>query len=306
MSHTWTRAVRFIAREDGKTYYGDVQQPGDIGLLAHSGALLTARVLSGSPLLPSTVPTSRTLTIAKLLSPLAPSEITAIRGLGLQYPFPGSDAKPVAPAVPCLFFKPATSIAGPGDEILIPECARGEKNDYEVELCAVLGADCPPNVAEDDAIKYVAGYCVVNDVSSRGLCAKAGGGQWGMGKAYDTWCPIGPALIHPSALGKDPHSLRISTHINGKLAQEGTTRDLIVKLPKLIADLSRGATLAAGSLILTGSPIAVARKAPGDVAAASPFMTDGDEVRCWVEGCGTLINTVRDEKPMTRVYKAKL
>ncbi|GAA6012525.1 hypothetical protein JCM10207_009030 [Rhodosporidiobolus poonsookiae] len=301
---SWTRAIRFIADEDGQTYYGQPDQPGDVGLLAHPSrtARLTARVLSGSPLRPDSTLSSRVLTVRQLLSPLAPSEVTAIRGLGLQYPADAS--RPAAaqkPPVPVLFFKPATALAGPGDEIFLPRLADGEKNDYEVELCVVMGRDCR-DVSEQDAMSYVAGFCVVNDVSSRGLCGK--GVQWGVGKAFDFWCPIGPALIHPSAL-KDPHALRITTHLNGKLVQEASTADLVLRLPELIARLSHGSTLQAGSLILTGSPVAVGRKAPGDVTDASPFLKHGDEVRCWVEGCGTLINTVREDGKPSAVQKIK-
>jgi 2-keto-4-pentenoate hydratase/2-oxohepta-3-ene-1,7-dioic acid hydratase in catechol pathway len=120
--------------------------------------------------------------------------------------------------------------------------------------------------------------------------------------------------VSPSALGKDPHELRITTHVNGKRAQETSTANLLARVvsglvllacygaqnaeiresplttvrlqPELIARLSHGATLEPGSLILTGSPVAVGRKAPADASSESPFMQDGDEVRCFVEGCG--------------------
>ncbi|BGP29481.1 hypothetical protein JCM10296v2_001220 [Rhodotorula toruloides] len=289
----WRRLVRFTAAENGQEYYGEPTNDGDIGLLAHKGEKLTARVLDGHPLLPASTLTNRTLTVSKLLSPLAPRDISAIRGLGLQYP-PDRAKAVQPPAVPCLFFKPSSSVAGPGDEILIPSLAEGEKNDYECELCAVIGR-AAKDVKAEDALNYVAGYCVVNDVSSRGLCGK--GVQWGMGKAFDSWCPIGPCLVSPAALGKGADALALTTHINGQLAQKASTADLVIKVPELIARLSHGTTLEAGSLILTGSPVAVGRSAPGDAVEASPFMKHGDEVRCFVEGCGTLINSVREESP---------
>ncbi|GAA5884944.1 hypothetical protein JCM6882_007163 [Rhodosporidiobolus microsporus] len=298
----WSRAIRFVAAEDGQEYYGDVQEQGDIGLLYHNRSRLTARVLSGSPLSPQTTLTSRVLTVKTLLSPLSPAEVTAIRGLGLQ--FAPDPSKPTQkPAVPVLFFKPATALAGPADEIFIPKLAQDEKNDYEVELCVVIGQDCK-DVKEEEAMKFVAGYTVVNDVSSRGLCGK--GLQWGVGKSFDSWCPIGPALISPSALGKDAGALSITTHVNGKFVQRASTRDFVIKLPELISRLSHGSTLKAGSLILTGTPIAVGRAAPGDLVEASPFMKHGDEVRCFVEGCGTLINTVHEEGASAPLLKAKL
>lgn len=205
-------------------YYGEPTNDRDIGLLVHKGDKLTARVLDGHPLLPASTLSNRTLTVRKLLSPLAPRDITAIRGLGLQYPpDPSKPAQP--PAVPCLFFKPSSSIAGPGDEILIPSLAEGEKNDYECELCVVIGKDAK-DVKEEDALNYVAGcvrarssllrhsgayssgphrYCVVNDVSSRGLCGK--GGQWGMGKAFDCeW------VLHRSWRNLDSFSRSMVSH----------------------------------------------------------------------------------------------
>ncbi|GAA5979408.1 hypothetical protein JCM10908_002913 [Rhodotorula pacifica] len=303
----WSRLIRFIAREDGKEYYGEPKQSGDVGLLYASRSEITARVVqhpfepSAEATSSSSSPAGKVLTVGRLLSPLAPRDVPAIRGLGLQYaPAPKQQAS--APPVLCLFYKPASSLSGPGDVIPLPELAKDEKNDYEVELCAVIGKTAK-DVRPEEAMSYVAGYCVVNDVSSRGLCAK--GGQWGMGKTFDGWCPIGPCIVSPAALGKDPHDLKITTHVNGKLAQETSTAHLLARIPEIIARLSHGATLEPGSLILTGSPIAVGRKTPADVSSESPFMQDGDEIRCYVEGCGTLINHVKAVGGQSR-YKAKL
>ncbi|GAA5984117.1 hypothetical protein JCM11641_000318 [Rhodosporidiobolus odoratus] len=260
-----------MAAEDGQIYYGHPEQPGDIGPLYHSRQRLTARILTGSPLSPHTSLTSRVLTY--LADPSKPAHLQK-------------------PAVPVLFFKPTSALAGPGQDMVVPRLARGEKNDYEVELCVVIGRDCR-DVTEEEAMDYIAGYTVVNDVSSRGLCGK--GLQWGMAKAFDSWCPIGPVLVSASALGRDPHALPITTRINGQLVQKASTAGLVLPLPKLISRLSHGATLQAGSLILTGSPVAIGRTMPGDVIEASPFMKHGDEVWCFVESCGTLINTVREE-----------
>ncbi|GAA5901884.1 fumarylacetoacetate hydrolase family protein [Sporobolomyces salmoneus] len=315
---SWTKLIRFMAEEDGKIYYGDCLTQGDIGLLYSRGDRIEAHPLvlaspSSSPFDSSSqIDTSRTLTVRKLLPPLSREIITTIRGLGLQFAPPGaepSSASAQPPPIPCLFLKPTTTISGPGDEILIPRHAKDEKNDYEVELCVVIGdKDVPPNTKEEDAMSYVGGYTVVNDVSSRGLCGKGGAGQWGMGKNYDSWCPIGPCVTNPS-LVSDPHSLEFTTKLNQKIVQKGNTSQLLVSIPKLIASLSLGSTLSRHSLILTGSPVAVGRKAPPEVSGESPFLKDGDKVECWVEGIGTLVNTVREENEsgtMIRPYKAKL
>ncbi|GAA5865818.1 hypothetical protein JCM3774_003108 [Rhodotorula dairenensis] len=299
----WSRLIRFIAREDGKEYYGEPEQEGDLGLLHESGSEITACVIAHPFESPQgALARSRTLTVDRLLSPLAPRHIPAIRGLGLQYAPDPTQEGPTRPPVLCLFFKPASCISGPGDVIPLPKLATDEKNDYEVELCVVIGKT-GKDIRLEDAMSHVAGYCVVNDVSSRGLCAK--GGQWGVGKTFDGWCPIGPCIVSPSALARDPHDLKISTHMNGKLAQETSTANLLARIPEIIARLSHGATLEPGSLILTGSPVAVGRKTPADASNESPFMQDGDEVRCYVEGCGTLINHVKTAGDESR-YKAKL
>ncbi|GJN87985.1 hypothetical protein Rhopal_000940-T1 [Rhodotorula paludigena] len=286
----WDRLIRFVAHEDGQIYYGEPEQHGDLGLAYARGDRLTARVVPPDTN-PFAAPTSsRVLTVRRLLSPLAPHHVTAIRGLGAQYTAesqPRGDKPPVA----VVFLKPQAALAGPGDDIVVPPLAAGQKCDVEVELCVVLGKDAK-DVREEDAMDYVGAYCVVNDVTSRDLCNK--GVQWGVGKCFDTWCPIGPCLVSPRALGKDPHDLRITTHLNGRETQRGSTRSLVLTIPELIARLSHGTTLQAGSLLLTGSPIALGRVNPTDETDQSPFVQDGDEVRCFVEGCGTLINTVRE------------
>lgn len=237
-------------------------------MLAHKGEKLTARILDGHPLLLTSTLSHRTLTVSKLLSPLAPRDITAIRGLGLQYP--PDPAKPVQPpAVPCLFFKPSSSVAGPGDEIVIPSLAEGEKNDYECELCVVIGRDAK-DVKEEDALNYLAGcveppllssrfkQCtdhVVADTASSTTshladsAAKASNGAWARPSTVRTspphprtpkvtlplaaWCPIGPCLVSPAALGKAADALALTTHINGQLAQKASTADLVIKVVRL-------------------------------------------------------------------------
>lgn len=138
---------------------------------------LKAVVLSHSPLDSRCAPTTRTLTIKTLLSPLSQDEVPSIRGLGIQYP--PTKKTPV----PALFLKPVDGLIGPESTIILPPCTEGEKADYEVELCIVIGETCR-DVSVDRALDVVAGFCVVNDVSCRGLAAK--GVQFGMGKCFDS------------------------------------------------------------------------------------------------------------------------
>jgi 2-keto-4-pentenoate hydratase/2-oxohepta-3-ene-1,7-dioic acid hydratase in catechol pathway len=146
-----------------KVYYGEPEQSGDLGLLHHAHTTITARVLSSSPLDRSASLTPRVLTVKKLLSPVDPRDVRTIRGLGAQFSaLPKAERK--QPEVPVLFLKPATAICGPEDSIFIPESARGESNDYEVEVCVVMGKQAK-DVSVAEAMDYVLGFCTSNDVS---------------------------------------------------------------------------------------------------------------------------------------------
>ncbi|ORY90928.1 fumarylacetoacetate hydrolase [Leucosporidium creatinivorum] len=281
-THSWSRLIRFIAKEDGKTYFGQPLQKGDIGLLYHAKKPLTAHILTCSPLLPTSKLTETLKTVQTLLSPLGREDVDEIRGMAAQYP-PAGKAK-VIPEVPGLFYKPRTTLTGPETPIFLPEATRGEGSDYEVEICAVIGKP-GKDIPVEKAYEHVLAYCTVNDITSRGLAAK--GGQVGFGKSYDTWTPLGPALISPAALG-DPMNLKIETTVNGELRQKANTGDMNLSIAELIHRLSRGVTLETGSLILTGSPLPLERP-------AAPFLVHGDEVRVFVEGCGTLINSIVEE-----------
>ena len=123
--------------------------------------------------------------------------------------------------------------------------------DFECELVAVIGREAV-NVAESDALSYVAGYAIGNDVSHREWQIKRGGGQWGLGKGFDGWAPFGPGIVSSSII-RDPQSLRIATKVNGKIVQESSTADMIFGVAKTIAILSRGTTLLPGDVIFTGT-----------------------------------------------------
>ena len=171
-------------RFESQTYYGEPENQGDIGLLFHDSLKkgrqsLKAFVLSHSPLDPRCAPTKRKLTVKTLLSPLSREEVPSIRGLGIQYP-PTKKTE-----VPALFLKPVDGLVGPEATVILPLCTEGEKADYEVEICIVIGKTCR-DVPVDRAMNVVAGFCVVNDVSCRGLAAK--GVQFGMGKCFDSEC----------------------------------------------------------------------------------------------------------------------
>lgn len=156
------------------------------------------------------------------------------------------------PKYPVLFYKPVTSVTGPFDNIPVSAAAQeGESLDYECELVAVIGKE-GSNIPESQALSHVAGYAVGNDVSHRDWQLKRGGGQWGLGKGFDGWAPIGPAIVGTSLI-PDPQKLRITTKLNGKIVQDSNTGDMIFGVAKTISILSEGTTLLPGDLIFTGT-----------------------------------------------------
>lgn len=156
------------------------------------------------------------------------------------------------PQFPILFYKPVTAIGGPTDNIPVPKMAQeGEGLDYECELVVVIGKPAK-DVPEDKALDYVFGYSVGNDLSHRDWQIKRGGGQWSLGKGFDGWAPMGPAVVSPKLI-PNPNALNISTKLNGKLVQNSSTKDQIFGVAKTISFLSRGTTLLPGDLIFTGT-----------------------------------------------------
>jgi 2-keto-4-pentenoate hydratase/2-oxohepta-3-ene-1,7-dioic acid hydratase in catechol pathway len=187
------------------------------------------------------------------------------------------------PSFPVLFHKSTNSINGPFSPISIPPICKAV--DYENELCAIIATDAK-DVSEAEALNYVLGYCVGNDVSSREWQRpEANGGQFCFAKSFDGFLPIGPALVAATRI-PDPQNLKVTTKVNGEIVQQGNTKDMIFSVAKIIAFLSQGTTIPAGTLIMTGTPAGVAafRTTPPQ------FLKSGDVVECEIEGCGSLIN----------------
>ncbi|KAL9096061.1 MAG: hypothetical protein Q9165_001583 [Trypethelium subeluteriae] len=156
------------------------------------------------------------------------------------------------PKYPVLFYKPVTSIGGPFDDIPVSLMAQEvEGLDYECELVAIIGREAR-DVSESEALNYVAGYAIGNDVSHREWQLKRGGGQWALGKGFDGWAPFGPGIVSSNII-KDPQNLKISTKVNGNTVQDSTTKDMIFGVAKTIAIISQGTTLLPGDLIFTGT-----------------------------------------------------
>ena len=197
--------------------------------------------------------------------------------IGLNYTDHAKETGAPIPEAPVVFFKSPTCIVGANDNVMIP--ADSTQLDWEVELGVVIGRTAR-YVAEKDALRYVAGYCIVNDVSERDFQLKRSGTQWGKGKGCDTFGPTGPWLVTSDEI-RDPQNLDMWLDVNGEQRQRGNTRTMIFSVAELVADVSRYMTLLPGDLITTGTP-------PGVALGMKPpqWLKAGDVVTLGIEGLG--------------------
>jgi len=209
-----------------------------------------------------------------------PSKIVCI---GLNYAKHAKETNAAMPAEPILFFKSTTALVGPDDDIIIPK--NSVKTDWEVELAFVMGKKAS-YVNEEEALDYVAGYCLHNDVSEREFQLERGG-TWDKGKGCDTFAPIGPWLTTPDEID-NVNNLRLWLKVNGKMMQDGNTDDLIFGIPKLVSYLSQFMTLLPGDIISTGTPHGVGLGFNPPV-----YLKPGDEVELGIDGLGVSKQKVR-------------
>ncbi len=181
------------------------------------------------------------------------------------------------PDHPVFFTKPATSVIGHLGKVIHHKAT--QRLDWEVELAVVMGKK-GRDIPKDKAYDYVFGYTVCLDMTARDL--QRIHGQWFKGKSLDTFCPIGPWIVHKSALA-DPQQLRLICRVNGEVMQDGNTRDMIFDIPTTIESLSSGMTLEPGDVISTGTPSGV-----GFARTPPVFLKPGDKVEAEVERVGTL------------------
>jgi 2-keto-4-pentenoate hydratase/2-oxohepta-3-ene-1,7-dioic acid hydratase in catechol pathway len=196
--------------------------------------------------------------------------------IGLNYSDHAAESGMPVPAEPIVFMKATTCITGPNDGIVLPKGST--KSDWEVELGVVIGTKAQ-YVEEDDALKHVAGYCVINDVSERNFQLERGS-QWDKGKGCDTFGPIGPYLVTPDSVA-DPHGLDMWLDVNGQPRQRGNTKTMVFGVAHLVSYISRFMTLMPGDIITTGTP-------PGVGMGMKPpqFLKAGDVVTLGIEGLG--------------------
>lgn len=217
----------------------------------------------------------------KLKAPLLnPEKIVC---LGLNYADHATESRMQLPEAPVLFSKYASALIGPEEPIVLPSTSR--EIDYEAELVVVIGKR-GRRIPAEAAWDYVAGYTIGHDVSARDYQLRKGGGQWMIGKTFDTFAPLGPALFTKDEV-PDPHNLDIRCRLNGEIMQDSNTRHLIFRIPEIIAYLSHVFTLSPGDLIFTGTPSGV-----GFVRQPPVFLKPGDVVEIEIEGLGVLRNPV--------------
>jgi 2-keto-4-pentenoate hydratase/2-oxohepta-3-ene-1,7-dioic acid hydratase in catechol pathway len=196
--------------------------------------------------------------------------------IGLNYADHAAESGMALPKEPVVFTKQINCISGPNDDVTLPP--KSKKGDWEVELGVIIGTRAK-NIKKADALKHVAGYCTVNDVSEREFQAERSG-QWTKGKSYDTFGPIGPWLVTSDEI-KNPQKLGMWLDLNGKRMQTGNTSTMVFTVQHIVAYLSQFFTLEPGDVICTGTP-------PGVGLGMKPpkFLKPGDKMRVYVEGLG--------------------
>jgi 5-carboxymethyl-2-hydroxymuconate isomerase len=205
-----------------------------------------------------------------------PGKIVAI---GLNYHDHARESGMEPPKVPLVFAKFPSAVINHEEQIVIPR-ELTERVDWEVELAVVIG-ERASHVSEQEALKYVRGYTIGNDVSARDL--QFSDGQWVRAKSLDTFCPLGPTLVELD----DPQNLKLATRVNGKTMQDSNTSEMIFGVAELISFCSHNFALEPGDVILTGTPWGV-----GEFMEPKRSLQDGDVVECEIEGIGVLRNPV--------------
>jgi 2-keto-4-pentenoate hydratase/2-oxohepta-3-ene-1,7-dioic acid hydratase in catechol pathway len=243
----------------------------------------TIKDINGETLSPAMLDRLKKLDLAAL--PLASGSprigacvgnVGKVVAIGLNYRKHAEEAGMPIPTEPIFFMKATSSICGPNDDVIIPKGS--VKTDYEVEMAIVIGTKAS-YVNIKDVKKYIAGYCVVNDVSEREYQMERGG-QWTKGKSCDTFCPMGPWLVTADEI-TDAGALQVTTDVNGERRQDSNTADLIFGIEHIVSYVSQFMTLYPGDVIPTGTPsgVALGFKPP-------KFLKAGDRMRVAVEGLG--------------------
>jgi 2-keto-4-pentenoate hydratase/2-oxohepta-3-ene-1,7-dioic acid hydratase in catechol pathway len=264
--------VRFARFESdaGEVSYGVVS----------AGDELRVNIADGCPFNGTLRDTGKPASVKRFLAPVEPPMVICI---GLNYFKHADELGLPYPKNPVIFTKPPTSIAGHGARVAKPRIT--QKMDYEVELAVVIGKSCK-DVTVEEAVDYILGYTVANDLSTRDWqkVPELAGSQWCRSKSFDGFSPLGPVLVTKEDLA-DPTGggLRLTSSVNGEPRQDSSTDDLIFKVPEIVSFLSAGSTIPAGTVILTGTPAGVAEGMKGQ-----PWLKAGDRVITRIQDIGSL------------------
>ncbi|EWZ36294.1 hypothetical protein FOCG_17063 [Fusarium oxysporum f. sp. radicis-lycopersici 26381] len=280
----WTHLIRFRAVEDGQVHLGQlVDTSRDVGIDCLNGVEVKAFLINGD-VFNGTV-TQNIFTVDHLLSPVSREQCNYIRCLGLNYRDHAEEGGFPIPDELEVFTKPRFALTGPHPAaVTIPRCAQDGTSDYEAELCVIIGKT-GRDIPEDKALEYVLGYTASNDVSARSLQLAVK--QWSFSKGLDNSCPIGPVLVSPSVID-DPQALGVKAIYNGQTVQDGNTKNMIFSVRKQISSLSRGTTLEAGTVVLTGTPAGI-----GYFHKPRVSLDPGSQIEIQIEKIGTLVNKVK-------------
>ncbi|OAP55013.1 hypothetical protein AYL99_10713 [Fonsecaea erecta] len=292
----WSRLIRFVSAEDDDIHFGDAVVPSadfDVGDPKNAQSL-TAKLIEGNPLSPDCKVTDKVVKVKKLLGPLTRDMVPALRCIGGNYRSHLKEMKMEIPRNPLLFAKFPNAVAGYGDDIPIPKLIQDGQADYEAELAIVIGKE-GKDIRVEDAMDYVLGYTAADDMSARkwqsdpDLVGTWPPPQMTFAKSFDGFCPMGPCIASTKVI-PNPHALPLKTYVNGELRQNGNTDDFVFNVPQLIAFLSQGNTLQAGSIILTGtcSGVGFAMKPP-------QHLKTGDRIEISFGPIGTLVHGIKYE-----------
>jgi len=273
------RFGRFVDTQ-GATCYGFPRKDGSM------------TVAEGCPYAGTLKDTGRKAAVKSLCAPIEP---TAVICIGLNYSKHADELKLPYPKNPVVFHKPASSAVGNGAKVVSPRLS--VKMDYEVELTVVIGKACK-DVTVEQALDYVLGYTVANDLSTRDWqkVPELAGGQWCRSKGFDGFSPLGPVLVTRDEI-PNPNNLWLRSFVNGEKRQDSNTSDFIFKVQECISFLSCGCTLMPGTVIMTGTPAGVAEGMPGQ-----PWLKPGDKVITEIEKIGALEIEIVADPSSTKCY----
>ena len=216
----------------------------------------------------------------RLLAPIPdPPKIIC---LTFNYPAHAKEQDLVSPKEPVIFIKPRTTLCGTDSDIMCPNFIK--QLDYEIELAVIIGKTCK-NVDESRSKDYIFGYMIFNDVSARDIQMRDK--QFTRGKSFDTFAPCGPWITSADEV-TNPQDLQLVTKINGQNRQDSSTKNMFIKIPSIISELSNVMTLEKGDIIVTGTPDGVAMNNP-----STPFLKNGDKIEIEIEKLGKIQNTVK-------------